>query len=281
MAAIAIATGHLRETLSYAAAVILHEFSHASVAARLGYTLNTLKIMPYGAALTGEFETVKRRDEFLIAIAGPLSNVVFAIAFIAVWWLVPQLFYYTEIYVTANVFTALVNLLPVFPLDGGRAMLALVSGKVPRRKAYTALRAIGLFVGVSGVVLAVIFFRSLNFSYFTFLIFVLASAIFPDKSASYQRLYGMANRMEMVKRGLPVREIMIGGDLQLYRCMRMLSAEYYTRFTVVDDSFEKVGAFDETKLESLLARYSASSSVSDALKGEKSPSVGARNEKYS
>lgn len=266
MAAIAIATGHARETLSYAAAVILHEFSHASVAARLGYSLTTLKIMPYGAALTGEFEAAKRRDEFLIAIAGPLSNVIFAVAFIAVWWLVPSLFYYTEIYVTANAFTALVNLLPIFPLDGGRATLALFSGKFPREKVYRILRIVGIAVGIVGVITAGIFFKALNFSYFTFLIFVLISAIFPDKSAKYQRLYGISHRMERIRKGLPVREIMVHGETELIACARMLGANCFTRFTVIDDRFATIGAFDETALETMLTRFQLATPLSEALK---------------
>lgn len=253
MAAIAIATGHLRETLSYAAAVVFHEFSHATVASRLGYTLTSLKIMPYGAALTGEFETVKCRDEFLIAIAGPLSNIIFAVVFIALWWLVPSLFYYTEIYVSANLFTALVNLLPVFPLDGGRATLALLSLKVPRAKAYKAMRIAGGIIGVVGIIVAVVMFKALNFSYFTFLVFVLFSSLFPDKSAKYQRLFGMAHRMEKIRAGLPVREIIIHKDATLIACSRLMGANYYARFTLTNDRLETVATIGETELEELLA----------------------------
>ncbi len=265
MAAIAIATGHIRETLSYAAAVVFHEFSHATVASRLGYTLTALKIMPYGAALTGEFETAKCRDEFLIAIAGPVSNIIFAVVFIALWWLVPSLFYYTEIYVSANLFTALVNLLPVFPLDGGRATLALLSLKVPRAKAYKAMRIAGGVIGAAGIIVAVIMFKALNFSYFTFLVFVLFSSLFPDKSAKYQRLFGMAHRMEKIRAGLPVREIIIHRDASLMSCSRLLGANYYARFTLTNDRLETVATLSETELEDLLSRRPPDEEVGAAI----------------
>lgn len=265
MAAIAIATGHMRETLSYAAAVIFHEFSHASIASRLGYTLTSLKIMPYGAALTGEFETAKCRDEFLIAIAGPLSNIIFAVVFIALWWLVPSLFYYTEIYVSANLFTALVNMLPVFPLDGGRAALALLSVKVPRTKAYKVMRIAGGIIGVVGIVFAIVMFKALNFSYFTFLVFVLFSSLFPDKSAKYQRLFGMAHRMEKIRAGLPVREIIIHKDASLMACSKLMGANYYARFTLTNDRLESVATLGESELEELLARRPPDESVGVAL----------------
>ncbi len=269
MAAIAIAAGHLRETLSYAAAVILHEFAHASVAARLGYTLDVLKIMPYGAALTGRFESARARDEFLIAIVGPLSNLVFAVVFVAVWWLVPSLFYYTEVYVTANVFTAVINLLPVFPLDGGRAALALLSVKVPREKAYRVLRIIGFVISAVGIVSAIIFFRALNFSYFTFLVFVLSSALFPDKSSAYRRLYGMSYRMDRIKAGLPVREIMVHVDTTLLACSGLLNPNYYSRFIVTDDKMARRGEIDETALEDYLVAYPLNTTVLQALQSPK------------
>ncbi len=270
MAAIAVASGHLRETLSYAAAVVLHEFAHATVAARLGYTLDVLKIMPYGAALTGRFESARVRDEFLIAIVGPLSNLVFAVVFVAVWWLVPSLFYYTEVYVTANVFTAVINLLPVFPLDGGRAALALLSVKKPREKAYRALRIIGFVISAVGIVCAVIFFRRLNFSYFTFLVFVLSSAVFPDKSSAYRRLYGMSYIMEKIKTGLPVREIMVHTDTTLLSCSGLLNPNYYSRFIVTDDKMTRRGEIDETALEDYLVAYPLDTPVLQALQSSNS-----------
>ena len=265
MAAIAIATGHLREILSYAAAVILHEFAHATVAARLGYTLDCIKIMPYGAALTGEFETARPRDEFLIAIAGPLSNVVFSVLFVAVWWLVPSLFYYTEIYVLANVFTALVNLLPIFPLDGGRAALALLSVRFERGKAYKAMRVLGLVLGVAGIALAAVFFRRLNFSYFSFLVFVFASSVFPDKSNTYRRLYGMSYRMKKIRSGLTVREIMVHRDTTLIACSKLLSPNYYARFTVTDDTMKCVGTLSETQLEDCLVKFPISATLGETV----------------
>lgn len=262
MAAIAIACGHARETLSYIAAVMLHELSHATVAARLGYTLSELKIMPFGASLTGEFEGVKPRDEFLIAAAGPLSNVAFATLFIALWWLVPELFYYTEIYVTANVFTAIVNLLPVFPLDGGRAVLALACRRIPRRKAYRLLRICGISLSAVGVALSVAFFRLLNFSYFTFLTFILVSSAIPDKNSRYERLYGVSFRRQRLRNGLPIREIAVHCDATLLQLSRMLNANYFTRFCVLNDSLAKICDIDETELETMMLTSAIDSPVS-------------------
>lgn len=265
MAAVAITFGYTREVLSYGAAVILHEFAHATVAARFGFTLNTLKIMPYGAALTGEFDNAGAREELLIAAAGPLSNVLFAIAFVAVWWLVPSLFYYTEIYVAANVFTALINMLPVFPLDGGRVALALLSVKFPRKKAYGVLRVAGFIVSAILAIGAIFAYKYLNFSYFTFFMFILISSALPDKKSKYQRLYTMSYRMEKIRSGLSVKQIMVHRDTTLLKCTRLLGVNCYTRFIITDDNLNVLGEISETELEDLMTRKLSSETIFEAI----------------
>ena len=73
-AAVMIILGNGLPLISYFVAVVMHEMAHAEVARRLGYALVGIKIMPYGASLTGNFEGVSPKDEFWIAVAGPASK---------------------------------------------------------------------------------------------------------------------------------------------------------------------------------------------------------------
>ena len=104
--------------------------------------------MPYGAALIGEFEDADWRDECLIAAAGPLLNVILLIFCIALWWIEPKTYFFTENFAYACLSIAAVNLLPVYPLDGGRIVLALLSRKHNRVAAYKKLRICGYAAGV-------------------------------------------------------------------------------------------------------------------------------------
>ena len=125
MIAALIACGYVFDCIIYFSTIVLHELAHAEVSLRLGYSLDRFALMPYGASLKGEFEGVRAKDEILIAVAGPLFNVVVAVICTALWWLVPTSYAFTDRLVAANVFTALFNLLPIFPLDGGRALLEI------------------------------------------------------------------------------------------------------------------------------------------------------------
>ncbi len=268
-AAVMIILGNGLPLISYFVAVVMHEMAHAEVARRLGYALVGIKIMPYGASLTGNFEGVSPKDEFWIAVAGPASNVLLAVFVSALWWVAPSTYFFTETFAFANVFTALTNLLPIFPLDGGRAVLAVMSCKMPRQKAYKIVRIFG-FAACAGfsALFIISMIYGVNFTFALMAVFVLSGTVFPDKNSKYQRLYSMAYRSEKLKHGLAVREIMVADSLTLRSLGKMLNGNYYHKFTVVNDKLETVGILSETALESCLVSF-----PNDTLLSRLPPSV--------
>lgn len=261
MLAAAVAFGYAVEAVSYLAAVCMHELCHAAYAAKKGYTLNEFKLMPYGASLTGEFEGASMPDEIRIALIGPASNAAAAVLTVALWWIWPDTYFYTETFAAANVFTALINLVPVFPLDGGRALLAFLSRKHKRTSVYRVMRYAGLAVSLLLIGTA---FLPVNFSFLTLAVFILFSTVFPDKKCRYERLYALAYRREKIRTGLPVKEIMVFADAPLNKLLHMLSGGYFTRFSVVDAELRPIGTVTETELETLAAEYGHNISVYDA-----------------
>lgn len=271
MAFFAVFFGYGYELLSYVITIVLHEMAHAEAARKLGYSLNVIKLMPHGASLTGEFEGVKAGDEVLIALAGPAVNAVLAVVCVALWWLIPQSYFFTETFVTANVVTAVFNMLPIFPLDGGRAALALLSVKVKREKAYRILRIVGaVFALVFAASFAMSLITGVNFSFAAIAVFIFVSTVFPDKNSKYQRLYSMAFRLQRLKRGLPVKEIMVSENSTAVELMRMLNANYFCRFLVLDENFSLVGTIDELELESIAVKHDSATPVKKLLNMPKS-----------
>lgn len=250
--------------VTYAATVILHEMAHAEVAKKLGYALCGIRLNVYGASLTGEFESVRPSDEAIIALAGPAFNLFAAICGVAFWWIVPESYFILQAFVEANLFTAIFNILPVFPLDGGRILLALLSKKLPRRRVYRRLRIFGYAAAVAFAALfGISFYRKANFSFAVIAAFVFMSAAIPDKSSYYERLYGMAFKSERLKRGLAVRELLIGEECRLLTAIKMLNANYYTKFSVVDGGLNAVFGFTETELDAMSLKYPPTSRICD------------------
>lgn len=108
--------------------VLLHELSHAFVAQRYGMSVPSITLFVFGgvSSIAGEMRTA--REEFAVAIAGPMMSWVLAVVF-AVLWLathgsdVSGVFGYLA---WINGALGLFNLLPGFPLDGGRVLRSII-----------------------------------------------------------------------------------------------------------------------------------------------------------
>ena len=138
--------------------VALHEVGHATAAAAYGIRTRDITLYPIGGVASLEGMPEKPMQEVAVALAGPAVNVVLAIGLLlglvvsglAMPWsayghvvdaFAGRLFW-------ANIVLCVFNLLPAFPMDGGRVLRALLSARMPR------LRATEIAVKVGTVVAA-------------------------------------------------------------------------------------------------------------------------------
>jgi len=116
------------------ASIILHEFSHAMVARRFGMPISDITLFIFGGVAELKDEPTNARAEFLVAVAGPLASYVLAGAFhLAARALSgaaepSPLVVLLSYLALLNLVLATFNLLPAFPLDGGRMLRAAVWG---------------------------------------------------------------------------------------------------------------------------------------------------------
>lgn len=267
MVAAFCAFGYCKEVVSYLAAVVLHELAHAAASKKLGYVLTEFKLMPYGAALIGEYESASARDEIVIAAAGPACNLILLVFAAAVWWAFPQAYGYTAVFGAANLSLIAVNLLPVFPLDGGRILLAALSRSRPRSAALKKLKIVSYAFGaVFAVTFLISFTFGVNFSFATMSAFVVSSAAVPQNAGGYESAYRAAHRHRRIARGLEVRRIIVSSDAEVRRLRRLLSPDRYTVFTVISPSLEPIGEITESDVDFAYPTARASEIVGKARK---------------
>lgn len=110
--------------------VLLHEASHAVVAQRLGYGVNSITLHFLGGMTEIDGTSRRPRHEFWIAVVGPLTSIAVGVAAVGVWFLVPDGLVQVAIegLAAANLVIGVLNLVPGLPLDGGRVLKAVVWG---------------------------------------------------------------------------------------------------------------------------------------------------------
>lgn len=126
-------------SLAFATAVFLfvsiaaHELGHALVGRRLGLPVTHITLFIFGGVAKLSRQPERPRDEFLIAAAGPLVSLLFALGFGALAWAGPNAVGLPLVAVghwlaMVSLALGLFNLLPGLPLDGGRLLHAVVWG---------------------------------------------------------------------------------------------------------------------------------------------------------
>lgn len=135
------------------ACVLLHEFGHALAARRYGIPTPTITLLPIGGVARLQRMPDEPREELVVAVAGPMVNVfiagglylllgssadITAVAHLggAEFGMLNKLF-------AVNIFLVLFNLIPAFPMDGGRMLRALLAFRLPYAQATRIAATIG------------------------------------------------------------------------------------------------------------------------------------------
>ncbi|MCS6967626.1 MAG: site-2 protease family protein [Cytophagales bacterium] len=144
--------------------VILHEFGHALAARHYGIETRGITVLPIGGVAELTEIPEKPREELIVALAGPAVNVI--ISFIiypflnitketiaAMQWPSVDANTFLLNLMAVNLWLVLFNMIPAFPMDGGRVLRALLSFRMDRVVATRIAAGIGQFLAIGFVIL--------------------------------------------------------------------------------------------------------------------------------
>ncbi len=241
-------------------ALCLHEAGHLLTARGLGYRIRSLELWPFGAALETDVGPGSS-GALPVAVSGPVASLTAAAMSLLSLRLLPGTGPVMELFFLMNLSIGLANLLPAEPLDGGRALAALLSGALGTRRArrltaWTGLALGGglLSLGIYGAFLGVGSETALVFS--AFLLFSGARTLLGQD----RPLEELIDRRSSLRLGRPVevREAALYQDRTAGEALRSLRRGRYTLIRVIGRGDRLLGTLDEgALLQGLMQRGEA------------------------
>jgi Zn-dependent protease/CBS domain-containing protein len=256
--------------LAIFACVVLHEFGHALTARRYGIRTRDITLLPIGGVARLERMPDQPMQEFWVAVAGPAVNVVIAAllylvlsatgALVPIETLTMTAGSFVERLMVVNLFLVGFNLIPAFPMDGGRVLRSLLALRLPYTRATQIAAALG-----QGIALLFGFFGLVVVGN-PFLLFI---AFFVWIGAAQE---SSMVQMRSALGGIPVHQAMLTevhsvspGDT-LGRAVELILAQSRHDFPVVDGTV--VGILGRNDLLGALAREGKAARVGDVMQRE-------------
>ena len=252
-------TGQLLLFLSAVLAALEHEFAHSIAARSEGYCLDKILLMPYGAVISGDLSGIPPKAEAKVLLAGPLANAFTALAFAALWWLFPETYPYTEAAAEVSLSLFLVNLLPAYPLDGGRLLLLLLAPLGESRARLISRIAACLTAGGIFALFVISLFSVPNFSALLFALLLFAGNF---GGGSYRRIAFARGRT--FSRGVEEKRVVLSSERTAGECVRYLREDKYLVLIVYEDG-EYLGELTEGELFAVLEEGGYSRTLKEAL----------------
>jgi stage IV sporulation protein FB len=258
--------------------VTLHELGHALAARRYGIGTRSILLLPIGGVANLERMPEKPTQELVIAIAGPLVNVVIAIVLLPLALLLnsngagdllggqtmvnnirePGIVNLATFLVAMNVMLVIFNLLPAFPMDGGRVLRAFLAMAMPYRTATRTAVLVGRLMAV-GFAMFGIFSGNIGLLLVAFFVYVGGSA----------ELEAVTSRA--VLRNVRASSALTPAAVRLYaseriaRGMELVMTTYQTDFPVLDLGGRFVGVLTRQRLVNALRDLGADARVVEVM----------------
>ncbi|MCE9606379.1 MAG: site-2 protease family protein [Planctomycetia bacterium] len=246
--------------------IVLHELGHALTAARFGIRTRDITLLPIGGVARMERIPENPRQELWVALAGPAVNMVIAAvvfvglqltrSYIPMEQLPPNEVPFWQRLLVVNVFLGLFNLLPAFPMDGGRVLRALLATRLDYARATQIAASVGqslalLFALVGLLANPILLFVAL---------FVWIGA---PQEAGEVRMKSSLNGISVAKAMLTDFQSLAPQD-SIHRAIQLILAGSQHDFPVIDNA-RVVGVLTRSDLLRSLARAGSEGTIETAM----------------
>jgi stage IV sporulation protein FB len=155
---IGIITAHFQQLIMLFLIVFIHELGHAAAASFFSWRIKQIMLLPFGGvAVVEEHGNRPFREELIVIVSGPLTHLVLmALSYVLLTFSIISTELHQQ-FILQNIMILGFNLLPIWPLDGGKLLFLMFSRRLPFLQAYETM------LYASGVILAGLFLLSAFF----------------------------------------------------------------------------------------------------------------------
>lgn len=250
--------------------VLLHELGHSLMARRFGIQTKDITLLPIGGLARLERMPDKPWQEFWVALAGPAVNIALALVAVVVmpiqgdFRLLPQSMAMDtpllDKFYTVNVTLVVFNMLPAFPMDGGRVLRALLATRLP----YAQATRIAASVGQAMALVFAFFGLMGNFLLLFIAIFVWLGAEGEASLAEMKSVLGDAR----VRQAMITRFRALSPYQTLSVAVEDIFAGFQQDFPVLNEQGGVVGLLTYSGLIKALSEQGPNGLVGDAMNTE-------------
>jgi len=261
----ALAFGFWKALAATALALLVHESAHIGMGKLLGVNTVKVEIMPFGGV--SQMESCSPIKMALIAMAGPLCNAAIVLCFLSVVKYNP--YQWLCVFLQANLAIAIFNLLPAFPLDGGRILVCMLTPIIGQTFALRICMLFGLVLGLflAGAGVACLFcFGQVNLSLLIVGGFLCAGALRQGKPGPYTALIQENEKKKRLKKqSLKDQRLVMHKDVTVAQAAEKFHKGSYATVTVMGHDLQYLGTLGEKEILDAMVNSGPQTTLQQAL----------------
>jgi stage IV sporulation protein FB len=258
--------GELSYYLIVLACAFFHELGHIITARLLGFKIRALEFLPVGLTAWIEIGNGRRFwQEILLYISCPLVNILIAVVFVPFLNQNPE-FVNNLIYI--NIGLAVLNMVPILPLDGGKILNSFLAFYYSCLKAYNiCIRVSECLIFVISVLSLIVVLYSFNITFIFVMIFIMGYIInnrYVFQSRALTELLDK-KRIHAKKDIIKAKIIVVHDDMKLIDIIKEFSLGYFFLVVVLNEDMEIKRIISETEILELVFIKGVNNLLKDIL----------------